>query len=143
MSRYPDNFQPETFRSNVRETLLAEILDGNSIKEAAQLPGMPTERQIKLWLAQDDTLRAEFIEAQKVSLMVELSRIVDIADGHEGFTTQRDRLRVDTRLKIAERLIPEIYGKTNTHVIEPGKSLTELLGNKAEEALELPSIAVN
>lgn len=125
--RYPANGTgKEVFRANVRETLLQEIISGNSIEDAAALPGMPSARQMKIWLSGDKTLRQDMIEALKITIFTEMTKVVDIADGVDGSDNiARDRLRVNTRLKIAEKLLPEIYGQKT--VVEAGDSLLDLI----------------
>ena len=143
MARYPDNTNLVNVRSNVKETLLAEIIAGNNIQDAAKLPGMPTTRQIKLLLAQDTKFRDDFIEAQRIALIEQLSRVVEMSDGVDGYDVARDRLRINTRLKVAEKLLPEIYGKRETVTHEAGQTLAELINENTDAALELPNVKVN
>lgn len=102
---------PRHYRQDAKTYLLASICEGRRLKEICEEKDMPNLREVRGWLARDEELMDDYTAACRLRLSVEMLDILDIADGKEGVAdTARDRLRVDARIKMASKLIPEIYG---------------------------------
>ena len=86
---------------------------------------MPTLRQVARWLTVSADFRRRYIDALEIYTLTEVSKVIQIADGLDDLAhspeapfrpedLKRARLRIDTRLKAAEKLLPSIFGKLQT-----------------------------
>lgn len=67
--------------------------------------------KVLLWLMADEVRYGRYQRALEMQAHAYVSETIDIADG--GGDTQRDKLRIETRLKIAEKHAPRMYGKAD------------------------------
>lgn len=86
----------------------ARIAEGESVRQIAKVWDVPPG-QLQAWLA-GDAERWRLVEAAKSAWVHQLmDDVVAIADG-EG-EVARDRLRIDTRVKVAAMWSPERFGR--------------------------------
>ncbi|MGE4077391.1 MAG: hypothetical protein AB7F22_17685 [Reyranella sp.] len=100
--------------------------DGKSVTAISKMPGMPERRVILQWLAEYDEF-AEMMRQAKAAYVDALAEeCLEIANNSTedmkpdpdglGFvvdrtTQQRDKLKIDTRMKLLEKWAPDRYGK--------------------------------
>lgn len=113
-------------KKKLKEEICQLLLIGESTLKIAALDHMPTRQTIMNWLARDEEFAKEYVLAKATYAEILLEESLSIADDVQGDLTvdndgnervdheniQRAKLRVDTRLKLAEKLAPRKYGKT-------------------------------
>ena len=67
--------------------------------------------KVLLWLMADEVRYGRYQRALEMQAHAYVSETIGIAD--TGEDTQRDKLRIETRLKIAEKHAPRMYGKSD------------------------------
>lgn len=132
---------PAEYRPDAPDYLVAQILEGRTMREICQEDAMPSVGMVRRWLTQDDGLKMRYLDAVRIKAVGEADALIAIADGtdqpqrvlyteevenedgemvtrkhySQEADTSRDRLRVDTRLKVLEKLEPAIFGAKVEH----------------------------
>lgn len=119
----------ETVPQQKADEILAWIADGKPLREFCRIDGNPAFRTVYDWLAKDQEFSARFAQARESGEDQIAQECLAIADeepmctteipGKHGTITrtcvdngaiQRNRLRVDTRLKLLAKWNPKKYG---------------------------------
>lgn len=117
--------------------LIEELLNGTSLDVICQQEDMPTIGIVRQWLSRDPDFRQAYIEAQKVIGLTCVGEMVEIADGDGD--VQRDRLRVQTRKIMGERLAPEVFAPPKTDGISVSAgALSEIFKAVSNAGHKLP-----
>ena len=116
-------YSPELF-----EEMMELHANGHSIPNICARPGMPSVRTLARWCADDGNLSRARARARLDYADAIFDEAIDIADDTSGdivmkedkagnlypaiqhHVIQRDKLRVDTRMKIASKINPSKYG---------------------------------
>jgi len=106
-------FVMSQYRADAIEHLFAEILDGRTVKDICEDMLMPPYNMVRRWLATNAAFRSQYIEVCKAALLPEVMECIHIADNTSLNAADRGRakLRIETRLKFGERLLPEVFGR--------------------------------
>ena len=110
-------------------TILARMMEGQSLSEICRADDMPARSTVNLWLASDPELSDKYARAAEVRADVLFDELMDIADdgtndwmerktadGSTGETVlngehvQRSRLRIDARKWALSKMQPKKYG---------------------------------
>lgn len=95
------------------ETVIARIIDGLSSGTPLTIicapDEMPDVRTVYLWMEKDSELSASIARARDAGFDAIAKETMAIADDPKG-DILRDRLRVDTRLKLLAKWDPKRYG---------------------------------
>ena len=108
------------YPDHVWDRVLELVAEGLSVAEAAREPEMPEKETIWRRIYCNPEYRERFYDAERLRATAKMDEAYDIVDERPGATsgdTQRDALRVNTRIKIAERLL-ERYSTRVTAVTE-------------------------
>lgn len=107
---------PEPVPQDFADEIFEWIADGKTLRAFSCLPGRPSWRTIYDWLRKDADFRKRIEIAREIgfdSLAEECLQIADElpADQHFGAQfVQRQRLRIDARMKLLARWCPSRYG---------------------------------
>lgn len=105
------------------DVLCERVAEGESVRELAQHWDVPAGR-LWGWLREDAGRWERYVAAKQQWALGLAEEMVGIAD-HASEQTGRDRLRIETRWKLAGAFVPEIFaradhgagGKTQVNVI--------------------------
>ena len=101
-------------KSDFIEEIIARISIGTPLREICRQEGKPGYRVVYDWLEEDKTFAARFARARETGHDVIADECVDIADNPCG-DVQRDKLRIETRLKLLAKWNPKKYGERMSH----------------------------
>lgn len=88
--------------------LCQRVADGESVREVARAWAVPPGRLLG-WLMEDRERWASYLAAKQAWVHGLIDEVVGIAD-REG-EVPRDKLRIDTRLRLATAFAPEVFGR--------------------------------
>ncbi len=129
---------PDEYRPDALDYLCEQIMLGKSMREACQDDLMPSQLQIVRWLNSDAAFKQRYTECQRVRVLVESGNLLDIADGKDGYSTQRDRIRLDTRFKMLAKLEPSTWGDRVEHALNVTGELSAMLAGAKNQGHRLP-----
>ena len=99
---------PKQFRQDCLDVVCEYIREGRPIKDACAEDGMPSPTFIRKCLDRSTEFQDRYINSARTHCLSEAGNILLIADDVTE-ETSRSRLRIDTRLKMLEKLIPEVF----------------------------------
>ena len=113
-TRYPN-------RSEIEDELVEWISQGLTLRDFARLPGKPSFHTLYVWEGENPEFASRIARARDIGFEQLAQQCLEIADdenrdvsGDEdtpnGVAVQRDRLRIDTRLKLLAKWNPKKYG---------------------------------
>lgn len=108
-----------SYDRTIIERMLAAVADGFSLRQIAELPGMPSLWWLREWLGKDAELATQFARAKEHAadgFFEEMNTLIDaeperLEDGRiDPGWVQLQKNRVEVRRVVAERLRPKKYG---------------------------------
>lgn len=111
---------PEPVPQDLADEIVEWVADGKTLRAFSQLPGRPSWRTIYDWLRKDPDFHTRFEDARQVGFDALAEECLAIADELPGDRqgdpqfVQRQRLRIDARLKLLARWCPRRYGNKIT-----------------------------
>lgn len=139
------NGRPTTYSEELANKFFAKLKLGKSVKTICRSDDMPSKGTIFNWLTDVDGFLDKYELNKRIGIEALMDEAIDIADdgtndfmedeymkgktpGYQlnGENIQRSKLRVDTRLKIAAKLIPKKYGD-KLDVVSDGEKLEGLV----------------
>jgi hypothetical protein len=123
--------RPSDYSPTVAEEICRRLIDGESLRKICEADDMPVKTTVLRWLIQHEEFQAQYTQARQLQAEGDLDDVVEIADDSSddlGFkeTTDKDgegakpiflhdrvqraKLRIETRLKRAEKMHPRKYG---------------------------------
>jgi len=120
-----------SYSAPVARRICERIMHGETLKEIAKDPKMPSSNTVVKWLANPELadFREMYYYAKRVYAELLIEEIITLADDRSedweptydaagnftgwvpnNDTVQRSRLRIDTRKWLATKLLPKIYG---------------------------------
>ena len=145
--------RPTKYTDQLAQDICDGLIDGQSLNKLCMSDDMPCKASVYNWLS--DPEHAAFLDkythARERQAETFMDQCVDIADDNEDDTItlvnkagkeyekvnhdhiNRSRLRVDTRIKIAERMAPRKYAIQHLEVSGPDKGPIEV--GTSEETL--------
>jgi|ERR1700691_958156 len=121
----------------VGEIVLKRLAEGNSLSQIAESFDMPRPCTVLCWVKNVPSFAEKYKEAREMQVYALMDQVIDIADAAiDKNTAAIAKVKIDTRFKLAGKLLPNIFGdKTDINV--NGKITLEqlVLGslNKKEE----------
>ena len=92
----------------IKDEICLRIADGETLRSICREEGKPHFTTVYDWLQQDEDFALRFARAREVGHDVIAEDCLSIADGQSpSADTQRDKLRVDTRLKLLSKWSPK------------------------------------
>jgi hypothetical protein len=120
--------RPSNYSADIAATICDRLADGESLRSICASEGMPDKATVLRWIGRHAEFRDEYAlahEEQAEQLLADAVRIADDSSrdyvkktGADGKVTwvvdyeniRRDRLRINTRFRIAALLAPKKYG---------------------------------
>jgi len=149
----PTKHTPETI-----ETICLRLSNGESLNRICRDKTLPSKTTVLRWLLDPDKkqFRVQYTQARESQSETFIDECVDIADDTEDDTItlinkdgdeykkvnhdhiNRSRLRIDTRIKIAEKMAPKKYTprKALEHTGEGGRDLFPSLSPEEQKKLQ-------
>lgn len=90
------------------ETIMCELASGDSLQKIMQRCGIPLKVFWRL-LADDESVRKQYELAQRCKAQTLIEEILDIADDRNTKGDDK-RIKIETRLKIAAKYFPQMFG---------------------------------
>src|SRR5262245_15598273 len=90
-------------------TICATVMETGSVQSACKQHGITPARVWEHAFKHQDA-KQRLWEARKVGAEMRWDECIAIADAMTGESWQRDRVRIDTRMRVAGKLDPERYG---------------------------------
>ena len=121
----------EPVPQDIAEQVVVWLASGKTLRDFCRLPGMPHYSTIYDWLDKDDEFTQRFARARATGEDVISQECLSIADDDtrdvsgeleipNGVAVQRDKLRIDTRLKLLAKWSPKKWGdKVQTEISGP------------------------
>lgn len=139
--------RPSAYTEELADKICNLIVQGMSCNKISQLDDMPAKSVIYFWLSQHQSFLDKYTRALEIRSLTFLDEATDIADdgsndyydktGKNGEVikvfdsehVQRSRLRVDTRIKLLEKLQPRKYGPKvdMNHGVQTDNPIMQLL----------------
>ena len=103
---------PEPVPQDIADEICAWVADGKTLRSYCRQEGKPTARVVGKWRAKCETFRARFARAREAGFAALADECLAIADEDvpSKDAVARNRLRVDTRLKLLACWDPRRYG---------------------------------
>jgi len=102
--------RPTTRTPELLDAICDGIACGKSLNRVLSEPGMPGYSTVCVWLAKDPEFREQYSRAREAQADFIADEILDIADGGNNYSVERDRLRIHARMWYASKLLPKKYG---------------------------------
>lgn len=119
--------RPTLYSKELCDAICELIAIGLTLRQIDRLESFPSKTTMCSWLVKYDDFRTSYTRAMEIRALVQLDEIQEIADdGTNDYVeietrhgskiildsehVQRSRLRVDTRIKMLEKLQPRKYG---------------------------------
>jgi hypothetical protein len=105
------------------EEIVRRVMAGESISHICQRKGMPDRRTVHRWLAKDTEFKKAYNEAALVRAHELLTESLEIADREKSTAKDvaADRLRINTRMKLAAVYNPKAFRKIVPRKLTPPK----------------------
>lgn len=117
-----------TFNQKTAGAICEAVANGQTVREVCAGEGMPTERTVYRWLAENEPFCQQYARAREAQMDRMADELLEIADdssndymlrkqGDDEIEVanqehiQRSRLRVDTRKWLMSKLAPKKYGE--------------------------------
>lgn len=141
-------------RAAIEDRVIAGLAAGNALYRILRgAPDLPSEETWYRWVWSDDTLREKFAGAREMGIEARLAQCDAIADGDDiepldGLQgaelaramarqdPKRAKLRVETRIKMAQMLKPKTYGP-KLDLTTDGNALNKPAPDAADRAVQL------
>lgn len=88
--------------------ICTSLAKGNSLRSTCAVLKVP-ESTVRTWVLQDIDFAAAFARAREIGCHSLADECLEISDRKRG-DVQRDRLRIDTRMRLLGKWMPRVYG---------------------------------
>lgn len=142
MAKSPAPYTPE-----LADRICERLADGETLRAICRDEGMPDDRTVRRWALDDlHGFGTRYSRAREFGYMRMADEVIELADDSaadrfkdgDGNTrpdhaaVQRSRLMVDTRKWLLTKCLPKIFGDRQTHEVEAGDRLAELIKKAAK-----------
>jgi len=122
--------------------ILLRLTEGETLREICRTAGMPSDRTVRRWALDDVAgFGARYARAREIGYLAMADEIIELCDNKDGdfylddegrrrpdhAAVHRSRLHVDTRKWLLAKCLPKIYGDKQTHELEAGDKLADLI----------------
>lgn len=110
-------------RDDVLAVLSRGIASGRSLEDISTDRDMPPLHDLLQLVKSNEEFERAYLSALQARTLSEVSKILDIADTEDHVeSVARSKLKIDTRMKLAERLLPKVFAKQTVKVEDSGSS---------------------
>lgn len=120
MTGRPSSYTPET-----AQRICEQLAEGVPLAEICRDEGMPHPSTVRRWAASDEALSRAIADAREDGEERITADLRRVAHGDEGYSTgdiQRDKLIIDTDLKLLAKWNPKKYGDKTLHTGADGEA---------------------
>jgi len=118
--------RPSAYTPELADTVCNELTDGVPLAEICRREEMPSRQTIYNWMKADENLSLRIARAREDGEERIAVNLMKVANGDEGFSkqdVQRDKLIIDTSLKLLAKWNPKKYGDKTTIAGDPDAPL--------------------
>ena len=110
--------RPTDYCLETSNTICSRLVAGESLNSISKDKAMPSIVTIYAWMRKFPEFLKNYEEAKANQIDTLADEILEISDNKDEGKVQRDRLRIDTRKWIAERMKPKKYGAVQKLEVE-------------------------
>ncbi|MDP1873650.1 hypothetical protein [Phenylobacterium sp.] len=125
------------FEDDIVVELLKRTEAGEPLLRICSDPKMPARRSVYDWIENDPEFSSQFHDARKRGIHALAEQCLDIADepSKDAVAATDKRIRIDTRLRLAGKWLPSIYGDKvlNEHTGKDGGPIQTYDLSKADD----------
>jgi len=105
--------RPSTFTKHIGQAICDRLAAGEPLTQICRDEGFPTDRTVRNWMTADADFASDIARARELGFDAIASRLRDTARGRGESTqdVQRDKLIIDTDLKLLAKWDPKRYGE--------------------------------
>lgn len=109
--------RPSLYSPELVESIAERLSQGEPMAQICRDEGMPAYRTVKDWMDSKPDVSAAIARAREEGFDAIAARLRDVARGREGSTAdvQRDKLIIETDLKLLAKWDPKRYGDKVAH----------------------------
>jgi hypothetical protein len=114
-----------SFTAEIGDKVCEMIAEGKSLRQIAQIEGMPKPGLVCKWLADpaNAAFREQYVRAREAQADFLADETLEIADGASAEDHQVARLRFDARRWYTGKVAPKKYGDKLTHAGAPDEPI--------------------
>ncbi|HKY20022.1 MAG TPA: hypothetical protein VJM31_02285 [Vicinamibacterales bacterium] len=110
-----NQWNPYTNRDEIVDEICLHVASGMPVSRVLRMPSMPSDNALRGWIAADEEVAAKIRRAREIGCDTIADEALDIADGRLPIgdgpqDASRDKLRIETRLKLLGKWYPKVYG---------------------------------
>lgn len=115
--------RPTLFSPEIAETIYQRVLGGRSLMAVCEDRDMPSIVSVWRWRQKDENFEKLITEALKAKAILSVEHAVSLADESTLEDVPLTKLQIDTRLRVAKMICPELYSDRVEHTGAGGKPL--------------------
>jgi hypothetical protein len=137
-----------TYSQEMGDRILERLADGETLKGICRDEGMPDAKTVRRWAMVGGVpgFGEKYSRARELGYLKMADDVLEHADNSaadsyvdengnrrpDHAAVHRSRLQVDTRKWLLAKCLPKIYGDKQTHEVEAGDKLAELIRKAAK-----------
>lgn len=117
--------RPTSYTPEIAQRICDQLAEGIPLAEVCREEGMPNPSTVWRWCQKDESLSQAIAAAREDGeerITADLRRIARGDQGHSTGDIQRDKLIIDTDLKLLAKWNPKKYGDKTLHANPDGES---------------------
>ncbi|MFC4728808.1 hypothetical protein [Coralloluteibacterium thermophilus] len=104
--------RPSKYTDEILDVICERLSEGEPLAQICRDEGMPTDRTVRNWVRERDDVSSAIARAREIGFDRIAEDCLAIADEQAG-DVQRDKLRIETRLKLLAKWDPKRFGDRN------------------------------
>ena len=138
--------RPNGYSREMAEKICSALIERHetgrtrSIRDVCDLPGMPCEKTVYLWLLRNSEFQELYRSARETLAEMMINDLIEEASGATPATVHVSRLKIDTMKFWAMKVLPRVYGDKVSHEVT-GKDGAPLLTARRMDDMELARYA--
>jgi hypothetical protein len=105
---------PVHFSQPLFDEICSQLAAGRTLRAIERMDGMPTAAAVIHWVHENLELNKQYTRAREIGYTLMADDIIEISDTpvltEHGDTTDRSRLRVESRKWLLSKALPKVYG---------------------------------
>ena len=107
--------RPTLYSPELAETIYERIVKGKSLVSVCQDADMPSIVSVWRWRQKDENFEKLVSEALRARVILGVEHATDLADNSALEDVPLTKLQIDTRLRVAKMVCPELYSDRVEH----------------------------
>lgn len=107
--------RPSSYSEEIANQIVARLAEGEPLRQICRTEGFPAWRTVYDWMNRNEALSTAIARARDLGFDAIAEGTLEVASGGEGSTGDvvRDKLIVETRLKLLAKWNPKKYGDSS------------------------------